>query len=117
MLHVSIYDPLRAESEDDIQHIGENGLIDVHSGRAIWEKQLDIEIETQMGKMLVLGKPCSRHLIRTSPLITKSVCAQAQTRHDIRNLVRSRVNKNVELFEPEFQPWGQTGSLRAFLKP
>lgn len=63
MLHVSIYDPLRAESEDDIQHIGENGLIDVHSGRAIWEKQLDIEIETQMGKMLVLGKPCSRHLI------------------------------------------------------
>lgn len=71
MLHVSIYDPLRAQSEDDIQHIGENGLIDVHSGRAIWERQLDIETESQMGKMLVLGKPYSRHLIRTSPLISK----------------------------------------------
>ncbi|CAG8133864.1 unnamed protein product [Penicillium nalgiovense] len=58
MLHVSIYDPLRAHSEDQIQHIGENGLIDVHSGHANWEKHLGIEIESQMGKMIVLGKRC-----------------------------------------------------------
>ena len=63
MLHVSIYDPLRAQSEDNIQHIGENGLIEVYSGRANWEKQLDIEMESQMGRMLVLGKPHSRHII------------------------------------------------------
>lgn len=117
MLHVSIYDPLRAQSENDIQHIGENGLIDVHSGHVNWEQQLDLEIKGQMGKMLVMGKPCSPKLLRNISLISKSVCAQAQTRHDIRNLVRSRVDKNVELFEPEFQPWGQTGSLRTFLKP
>jgi hypothetical protein len=59
MLHVSIYDPLRAHSENEIQHIGENGLIDVRSGRVSWEEQLDIEIGNQMGKMIVLGKPCS----------------------------------------------------------
>jgi hypothetical protein len=117
MLHVSIHDPLRAQSEDDIQHIGENGLIDVHSGHVNWEQQLDIEIKGQMGKMLVMGKSCTHNLLRNISLILKLVCAQAQTRHDIRNLVRSRVDKNVELFEPEFQPWGQTGSLRAFLKP
>ena len=117
MLRVSIYDPLRAQSEDDIQHIGENGLIDVHSGHANWEQQLDMEIKFQMGKMLALGKFSSHHLLRNSSLISKSVCAQAETRYDIRNLVRSRVYKNVELFEPEFQPWGQTGSLRAFFRP
>ena len=38
MLYVSIYDPLRAQSEDNIQYIGENGLIEVYSGRANWEK-------------------------------------------------------------------------------
>lgn len=44
MLYVSIYDLLRAYLEDEIQYIGENGLIDVRSGRVSWEKQLDIEI-------------------------------------------------------------------------
>lgn len=117
MLYVSIYDPLHTQSENDIQHIGENGLIDVHSGYVNWEQQLDLEIKGQMGKMLVMGKPCSPKLLRNISLISKSVCVQAQTRYDIRNLVRSRVDKNVELFEPEFQPWGQTGSLRTFLKP
>lgn len=46
ILYISIYDPLRTESEDNIQHISKNGLIDIYSGRTIWEKQLDIEIET-----------------------------------------------------------------------
>ncbi|KAJ5517504.1 hypothetical protein N7527_009064, partial [Penicillium freii] len=31
ILHISIYDPLRAHSEDQIQHIGNNRLIDIHS--------------------------------------------------------------------------------------
>jgi hypothetical protein len=117
MLHVSIYDPLRVHSEDQIQHIGDNGLIDVHSGHANWEKHLGIEIESQMGKMIVLGKRCLFPSIVNPHLISKPVCAQAQARHDIRNLIRSHVDKDVELFEPEFQPWGQTGSLRAFLRP
>lgn len=55
MLHVSIYDPLRAQSGNEIQRIGDNGLIDVHSGRANWEEQLDLEIDIKVGNFLVSG--------------------------------------------------------------
>ncbi|KAJ5084788.1 hypothetical protein NUU61_009367 [Penicillium alfredii] len=54
MLHVSVYDQLRSDSGNEIQRIGENGLIEVHSGRVNWEKQLDAEIESRIGKLLSL---------------------------------------------------------------
>lgn len=116
MLRVSIYDPLRAQSEGETRKIGENGLIDVHSGSAHWEKQLHLELAHQRGKMLVLGQDLIS-LLFASNANPHIVSAQIDARHDIRNLIRGCVGMDVELFEPEFQPWGRKGSLQTFLKP
>ncbi|KAJ5639159.1 uncharacterized protein N7484_007021 [Penicillium longicatenatum] len=97
ILHVSIYDPFR--EEDEMKRIGENELIEAHSGVVDWGEQFEIETQSHIGRLLV------------------AVSAQPQVRRDIRDLVRTRMDGNTTLFEPEFQPWGQTGSLRSYLKP
>jgi hypothetical protein len=115
MLRVSIYDPLHAQSNDEIQKIGENGLIDVHSGHANWEKHLVSENTNRIGKLLVSG--WTFILPQGTRLTPSLVSAQAHIRRGIRDHIRSHINQDVELFEPEFQPWGKAGSLRAYLKP
>ena len=46
ILYISIYDSLYTQSEDDIQYISKNRLINIYSRCAIQKKQLDIEIKS-----------------------------------------------------------------------
>ncbi|CAI7615488.1 unnamed protein product [Penicillium pancosmium] len=41
--------------QSEVQHIGDNKLISLHSGHVEWEEQLDSEIGDHVGKMLVSG--------------------------------------------------------------
>jgi hypothetical protein len=119
MLRVIIYDALQTQAQSEVQHIGGRGLISVHSGRVDWEEQLDREMGDRVGKLLVSGQSLLfAPTLDTIRQCTKfiQVSAQVEVRERIRSLVRPRVYKEVELFETEFQPWGQIGGLRAFLK-
>lgn len=53
MLRVSVYNPFQSS---EVQHIGKNGLINVHSGHVDWKTQFDLEIEDRLGKLLVSGE-------------------------------------------------------------
>jgi hypothetical protein len=53
MLRVSVYNPFQS---GEVQHIGKNGLINVHSGHVNWNTQFDLEIEDRLGKLLVSGE-------------------------------------------------------------
>lgn len=120
MLRVFIYDTLQSQVHNEAQHIGDSRLISVHSGKVDWEEQLDREMADSVGELLVSGRslsstPTSNTVRKYTHLI--QVSAQDEVRQRIRSLVRPRVYGGVDLFETEFQPWGQTGGLRALLKP
>ncbi|KAJ5927149.1 hypothetical protein N7516_008922 [Penicillium verrucosum] len=99
MLHVTVYDQMQPQSEIPVRHIGKNNLINIYGGTVDWEEQLDSEVKNQLGSLLVI------------------VSAQYHIQQKMRQLVRARVYHGIEVFEQEFQPWSETGSLRAFLTP
>lgn len=117
MLRVSVYDTTQSQTRTETQHIGDKGLITVRGGQVDWEEQLNHEMKDHAGQLLVSGQYSS--LPKEDKLCTNliQVSAQDEVRNRIRNLVRLRVNRGVELFETEFQPWRDVGGLRAFLNP
>lgn len=118
MLRVSVYDSSHSQIQNEVQHIGDNKLISLHSGHVDWEEQFDSEIGDHVGKMLVSGlSPFPNTTKQMHGLILPQVSAQDEIRLKIRSLVRSRVYRGVELFETEFQPWGQSKGLQTFFRP
>lgn len=116
MLHVTVYDQMQPQSEIPVRQIGKNNLINIYGGAVDWEEQLDSEVKNQSGSLLVIGIGLISvmNIIRSN---TSTVSAQHHIQKEIRKLVRARVYHGIEVFEQEFQPWSETGSLRAFLTP
>lgn len=107
---------MQPQSEIPVRHIGKNNLINIYGGTVDWEEQLDSEVKNQLGSLLVIGIDLISvvNIIRSN---TSAVSAQYHIRQKMRQLVRARVYHGIEVFEQEFQPWSETGSLRAFLTP